>query len=46
MKRLRVRVAVDDLAANVRFYSTVLGAPPTVVKDDHAKWMIEDPRVN
>ena len=46
MKRLHVHVAVDDLAANIRFYSTVFGAPPTVVKDDYAKWMVEDPRVN
>jgi len=46
MKRLHIHVAVDDLAANVRFYSTVFGAPPTVIKDDYAKWMVEDPRVN
>ncbi|MGB8436761.1 MAG: ArsI/CadI family heavy metal resistance metalloenzyme [Burkholderiales bacterium] len=46
MKRFHVHVAVDDLAANIRFYSTVFAAPPTVVKDDYAKWMIEDPRVN
>jgi len=46
MKRLHVHVAVDDLAANIRFYSTVFGAPPTVVKDDYAKWMVEDPRIN
>jgi hypothetical protein len=36
MKRLHVRVAVDGLAANIRVYSTVFGAPPTVVKDDCA----------
>ena len=46
MKRFHVHVAVDDLAANVRFYSTVFGAPPTVEKDDYAKWMLDDPRVN
>jgi catechol 2,3-dioxygenase-like lactoylglutathione lyase family enzyme len=46
MKRFHVHVAVDDLAANIRFYSTVFGAPPTVVKDDYAKWMVEDPRIN
>ena len=22
------------------------GAPPTVLKDDYAKWMLDDPRVN
>lgn len=46
MKRFHVHVAVDDLAANIRFYSTVFGAQPAVVKDDYAKWMLEDPRVN
>ena len=46
MKRLHVHVGVDDLANSVRFYSTLLGAEPTVVKDDYAKWMLEDPRVN
>ena len=46
MKRFHVHVAVDDLAANVRFYSTVFGAQPTVQKPDYAKWMLEDPRIN
>lgn len=46
MKRFHVHVAVDDLDANVRFYSTVFGASPTVLKNDYAKWMLDDPRVN
>ena len=46
MKRFHVHVAVDDLEANIRFYSTVFGAPPTVQKPDYAKWMLEDPRIN
>jgi catechol 2,3-dioxygenase-like lactoylglutathione lyase family enzyme len=46
MKRFHVHVAVDDLDANIRFYSTVFGMPPTVRKPDYAKWMMEDPRVN
>jgi catechol 2,3-dioxygenase-like lactoylglutathione lyase family enzyme len=46
MKRFHVHVAVDDLDANVRFYSTVFGVPPTVAKSDYAKWMLHDPRVN
>jgi catechol 2,3-dioxygenase-like lactoylglutathione lyase family enzyme len=46
MKRFHVHVAVDDLAANIRFYSTAFGVPPTVEKPDYAKWMIEDPRIN
>jgi catechol 2,3-dioxygenase-like lactoylglutathione lyase family enzyme len=46
MKRFHVHVAVNDLEANIRFYSTVFGAPPTVQKLDYAKWMLEDPRIN
>jgi catechol 2,3-dioxygenase-like lactoylglutathione lyase family enzyme len=46
MKRLHVHVSVDDLAQSIRFYSTLFAADPTVVKDDYAKWMLEDPRVN
>lgn len=46
MKRFHVHVAVDDLEANVRFYSSVFGAPPSVQKPDYAKWMLDDPRVN
>jgi len=46
MKRLHVHVAVDDLAKSQAFYAALFGAPPTVVKDDYAKWMLDDPRVN
>ena len=46
MKRFHVHVAVPDIQQGVRFYSTVFGAEPSVVKDDYAKWMLEDPRVN
>jgi catechol 2,3-dioxygenase-like lactoylglutathione lyase family enzyme len=46
MKRFHVHISVDDLDANVRFYSTIFGAPPTVLKPDYAKWMVDDPRIN
>ena len=46
MKRFHVHVSVGDLDANVQFYSTVFGAPPTVLKPDYAKWMLDDPRIN
>ena len=46
MKRFHVHVAVEDLAASIRFYSTLFGTEPAVVKGDYAKWMLEDPRVN
>src|SRR3546814_8698626 len=39
-------VGVENLATSIRFYSTMFGAEPTVLKQDYAKWMLEDPRVN
>ena len=46
MKRLHVHVSVTDLDESVRFYANLFAAQPTVRKDDYAKWMLEDPRVN
>jgi catechol 2,3-dioxygenase-like lactoylglutathione lyase family enzyme len=46
MKRLHLHVSVPDLAQSIRFYETLFGAPPTVAKDDYAKWMLDDPKVN
>ena len=46
MKRLHVHVGVEDLAASIRFYSTLFAAKPTKVERDYAKWMLDDPRVN
>jgi catechol 2,3-dioxygenase-like lactoylglutathione lyase family enzyme len=46
MKRLHVHVAVHDIEQSVRFYSALFAAQPSVLKDDYAKWMLDDPRVN
>lgn len=46
MKRLHVHVAVDDIARAAKFYETMFAAPPSVLKPDYAKWMLDDPRVN
>ena len=46
MKRLHVHVAVDNLERSIGFYSTLFAARPTVTKDDYAKWMLDDPKVN
>lgn len=46
MKRFHVHLGVPDLAASIRFYSGLFGMPPSVQKDDYAKWMLDDPRVN
>ena len=46
MKRFHVHVSVDDLEQNIRFYSTLFGTQPSIIKDDYAKWMLDDPKVN
>ena len=46
MKRFHVHVGVHDLQQSIRFYSTLFAAEPTVLKDDYAKWQLDDPRVN
>ncbi len=46
MKRFHVHVGVDDLGKNIAFYSSLFGQPPAVVRDDYAKWMLDDPRIN
>ena len=46
MKRFHIHVGVKDLEKSVQFYSTLFGQKPTKLKEDYAKWMIEDPRLN
>ena len=46
MKRFHVHVGVEDLAASIRFYSSLFAVQPSVLKNDYAKWMLDDPRVN
>ena len=46
MKRLHVHVAVENIEQSTRFYSALFATKPAVVKDDYAKWMLDDPRVN
>ena len=46
MKRFHAHVRVDDLESSVRFYSTLFGTNPAVLKADYARWMLDDPRVN
>ena len=46
MRRFHVHVNVDQLDSSIRFYTTLFGAAPTVLKPDYAKWMLDDPRVN
>jgi catechol-2,3-dioxygenase len=46
MKRLHVHLSIDNLSESVEFYSTLFGTAPSLLKDDYAKWSLEDPRVN
>jgi len=46
MKRFHVHIAVANLDESIRFYSALFNAQPTVQKDDYAKWMLDDPRIN
>jgi hypothetical protein len=46
MKRFHAHVVVHDPKESIRFYAALFAAEPTVLKDDHAKWQLDDPRVN
>ncbi|MGI9221587.1 MAG: ArsI/CadI family heavy metal resistance metalloenzyme [Woeseiaceae bacterium] len=46
MKRFHVNLTVSDLNKSVDFYNTLFATEPTVLKNDYAKWMLEDPRIN
>ena len=46
MKRLHVHMAVENLSQSIGFYSALFAAQPAVIKNDYAKWMLDDPRVN
>ena len=46
MKRFHVHVGVADLGQSVAFYTGLFGAEPAVHRNDYAKWMLDDPRIN
>ncbi len=46
MKRFHVHVAVADLNQSIQFYTTFFNTQPSVQKEDYAKWMLDDPRIN
>lgn len=46
MKRFHVHLGVKNLNESVQFYSALFGQQPSRLKDDYAKWMLEDPRMN
>ena len=46
MKRFHIHVGVKDIETSVQFYSTLFGQQPMKQKEDYAKWLLEDPRLN
>lgn len=46
MKRFHLHVGVKNIDEAVQFYSTLFGQKPAKLKEDYAKWMLEDPRIN
>jgi predicted enzyme related to lactoylglutathione lyase len=46
MARLHVHVSVENIDNAIPFYSALFASEPTVVKNDYAKWMLDDPHVN
>ena len=46
MKRIHIHVGVDDLNEGIEFYSALFGSQPTKLRDDYAKWLLEDPKLN
>jgi len=46
MKRVHIHVGVENLDQAIGFYSALFGVEPVKVKDDYAKWLVDDPRLN
>lgn len=46
MSRIHMHLVVEDIETGIRFYSALLGAEPSVVKDDYVKWELDTPPVN
>lgn len=46
MKRIHIMMSVNNLEESISFYSHLFGHKPTVLKDNYAKWFLDDPLVN
>lgn len=46
MSRFHMHIGVADLNKSIAFYTGLFGATPSVTKNDYAKWMLDDPRIN
>jgi hypothetical protein len=45
MKHFHIHIGVIDLKQSIHFYSTLFGQGPAKIKDDYAKWMLENPKL-
>ena len=46
MSRIHLHLVVEDLETSIRFYSALLNAAPSIVKQDYVKWELDTPPVN
>ncbi len=46
MKTFHVHIKVKNLQESISFYKALFSSEPTIIKNDYAKWMLEDPKVN
>ncbi|MFK5947462.1 MAG: ArsI/CadI family heavy metal resistance metalloenzyme [Methylococcales bacterium] len=46
MKRLHIHIAVNELSESINFYSIIFDAPPSIEREDYAKWDLNEPAVN
>jgi len=46
MKRLHIHIAVKEMKESIGFYSALFGAIPGTIKNDYAKWELENPSIN
>jgi catechol 2,3-dioxygenase-like lactoylglutathione lyase family enzyme len=45
MKRFHLHLRVFDIDSSVDFYSSLFGVPPARRDQEHAHWVLEDPRL-
>lgn len=46
MKRVHISVNVDNLEESVAFYAALFGAGPDVLKEDYARFRLDEPSMN
>jgi len=46
MKYVHVGINVTNLEASIEFYQKVFGASPVKVKEDYAKFLLDEPKLN